>query len=131
MATPNKERFAAYYQRKKQGIEIPKCKCDRPLKGNLSNKRQLCAACHETSLEGRHRRWLSMNSRRGRNVLLEYVPAWNEWKVGDEAIAPDGSVGIVQAIASYVNGDVAATVVFEDETQDIFLLSRENCLISH
>jgi hypothetical protein len=130
MAKSNQERIAAYRQRQKAGIEIPQCKCLRPLKGKLSQMRRICQLCFLNSEDGKHRAWKRMNFKRGRDVLQEYLQEWGEWKVGDIAIAPDGNIGIVEAIALYVNGSVEATVQFE-LLEESFLLSSINCLIKH
>ncbi|MBE9038340.1 hypothetical protein [aff. Roholtiella sp. LEGE 12411] len=134
VAKSNQERAAAYRARQKQGIEIPLCKCDRPLKGKLSQRRRLCQLCFLNSEDGKHRAWKRVNAKRGRNVLQQYLPSWGNWKVGDKAIAPDGSEGVVGAIALYVNSSVEATVQFTEEVGELleesFLISSISCLIN-
>jgi hypothetical protein len=131
MAKTNNQRFAEYYQRKKAGVEVPQCGCGRSLKGNLSQKRQLCTSCYKPSSDGRHQSWLKMSKSRGREVLQESPQQWNGWEVGGRAIAPNGDIGKITAINIYIDGSVDAIALFDDGTQDLFLLSRENCLISH
>jgi hypothetical protein len=126
MAKSSKERVAAYRDRLKSGTIVPECGCGRQLKGSLSKKRQLCKKCYDQTLIKKHRVWLRDNACRGREVLTENLQAWGNYKVGGEAIASDGSKGTVQAIASYINGNVSAAVTFEDGDQDIFLISPKN-----
>lgn len=130
MLKSSKERVAAHRQRKKAGIEIPLCKCDRPLKGKLSQRRGLCQRCFLDSPDGKHRAWLRVNKNRDREVLQELLNEWQGWKVGNKAIAPDGSQGIVQAIALYVDGSVTAAVQFDDDLEP-FLISTLKPLISY
>jgi hypothetical protein len=131
VAKTNNQRFAEYYERKKTGAEIPRCKCDRALKGEKSQKRRLCNYCYKSSPDGKHQSYVAKNILRQRIVLSEMLESWGDWNKGDRAIAPDGSAGIVQAIACYINGNIAANVQFDDGTQDNFLLNQINCLISH
>lgn len=130
MVTPNKERIAAYRDRQRQGVEVPTCKCARPLKGNLSRIRQLCTACYKKSPEGRHQNWAIKSRSYGNEPLVEEIDRWEGWEKGMVAIAPDGSVGTVVAIASWSNGAVTATIQFED-VQDSFIISSSNTIISH
>lgn len=131
MPKTNKERAAAYRDRQRQGIAIPTCQCNRPLKGRLAQLRKICTSCHKTTPDGRHQNWVITNKRRDRAVLLEMLDCWGDWKKGDQAIAPDGSKGIVQAITSWIDGTITATVQFEEETQDNFIISLPNPSINH
>jgi hypothetical protein len=130
MSKTNAERVANYRQRIKDGVEIPRCKCDRPLKGKLSQRRRMCRTCFTSSPDGKHRAWLRVNERRHRSVLQEYLKAWGSWKIGDKTTSPDGSAGVVDAIALYVNGSVTAEVQFEGDSES-FLISSINPLISY
>lgn len=121
------ERVTAHRKRLKEGIEIPKCKCLRPLKGEKSQKRRLCSACYRFTADGRHQIWACKNQAEPKGTLQ----LWELCKVGGTAIAPDGSIGIIEAIALYANGNIVATVQFDDGIQDSFVVNQENCLISH
>lgn len=131
------ERVTAHRQRKKAGIEIPQCKCDayggrgclRPLKGEKSQKRRLCNFCYRFTTDGRHQVWACKKENQAKPK--EALQSWELCKVGEQAIAPDGSVGIVEAIALYANGNIVATVQFDGSIQDNFVINQENCLISH
>lgn len=131
MPKSSKERIAAYRDRQRQGIEIPICKCTRPLKGSLAQLRKICSACYKTTPDGRHQNWVITNKRRNREVLVEALDFWGDWRKGDKAIAPDGSEGTIQAIASWVDGTVTANVQFEEDIQDNFIISLPNPLINH
>jgi hypothetical protein len=134
VAKSNQERVAAHREQQKAGIKTPQCKkCFCPLKGKLSQVRQLCQLCFLYSEDGKHRAWKRMNFRRGRDVLQEYLSEWGEWKVGDRAIAPNGHEGVIEAIALYVNGSVESTMQFKaygKPLEESFLLSSINCLIN-
>lgn len=123
MPKSNNQRFKEYYYRIKQGITIPTCNCGRPLKGNLSKKRLICKACYDLSDDKRHKNWLNKNKVRDRQVLVETLQEWGNYKVDSEVKTPDGSVGVIQAIASYIDGSVDARVVFNDGDEDVFLIS--------
>lgn len=130
MPKSSAERVAAYRDRLKQNIEIPTCKCTRPLKGELAQLRQICSACYKKTPDGRHKNWISQNQKRGRVILLETLESYGDWTKGDKAIAPNGSEGIVQEINSWVDGTVTAIVQFED-IQESFIISSSNSLLSH
>lgn len=130
MAKTVNERVAAHRQRQKAGVEVPRCKCDRLLKGELSQRRQICQRCFLNTPDGKHRAWLRVNLNRMRDVLSENLESWGDWKIGDKAIAPDGSTGTVQAIALYIDGSVDVIVQFERDSES-FLISSENPLINH
>lgn len=130
MAKTSIERVHEYRDRQRAGIEIPQCNCGRLLKGKLSQRRRICQRCFLNSADGKHRAWVRVSANRGRDVLQEYLSEWGEWKVGDNAKSPDGSAGIVEAIALYINGSVGAIVRFEQDSE-IFLISSLNPLISH
>lgn len=138
MPKPNKPRLTSHREIKKWGIQLPNCKCQRQLKGQLSQRRRMCQRCFLRSPDGKHRQWLRVNLIRDRDVFLESVLEWREWKVRDNAIAPDRSVGIVIAINTYINGSVEAEVEFypnlENEKfagilEDSFLISSNYSLI--
>lgn len=137
MQKSSKERVSAHRQRKRAGEEVPRCKCDacggqcqRLLKGQLSQRRRLCQRCFLDSPDGKHRAWLRVSQARGREVLQELLSEWKGWKVGSKAIAPDGSEGIVRAIALYVDGSVTADIQFEQDSES-FLISGVDSLISY
>jgi hypothetical protein len=130
MARTNQERVTAHRQRQKEGVEVPQCDCGRLLKGELSQRRRICQRCFLYSPDGKHRAWVRVNDSRGREVIQEHLPEWGDWKVGDKAIAPDGSIGEVQAIALYINGGVQAIVQFEHDSES-FLISSLNPLITN
>ena len=131
MAKSNRERAAEYRLRQKTGESIPLCRCDRQLKGSLSRKRGLCKTCYDSSPDRRHLRWVNINVIRGREIHSEILEEWKGYKVGGQAIARDGSRGIIQFIMSWINGDIAATVKFEDGDRDTFLISSENPIIKY
>ena len=133
MAKSNKERAAEYRLRQKTGESIPLCRCDRQLKGSLSRKRGLCKTCYDSSPDRRHLRWVNINSNanRGRKIELDTLKEWKGYKVGGQAIARDGSRGVIKFIMSWINGDIAATVEFEDGDRDTFLISSEKPLITY
>jgi hypothetical protein len=122
VAKPSKERVAEYRLRQKTGESIPECRCGRPLKGSLSKKRQLCKVCYDSSPVRRHLRWVNISVKRGRELYSENVQEYKGYKVGGQAIAPNGSRGIIQSITCWGNGDVAAAVEFDDGDKDTFLL---------
>ena len=126
MPKTSQERVAAHRQRKKEGIEILRCKCDRPLKGEKSQKRRLCTFCYKFTADGRHQVWASKN----KDKPVETLQSWELCKVGGNAITPDGSTGIVEEIALYANGNIVATVQFDGSIQDNFVINQENCLIA-
>jgi hypothetical protein len=126
VAKSNKERAAEYRLRRKTGESIPLCGCGRPLKGNLSKKRQLCTACYGSSPIYRHLKWVNTNLRRGRELYSESVERYKRYRVGGRAIAPNGSKGIIQSITSWGNGDIVVAVEFEDGDKDVFLLFSKN-----
>lgn len=130
MPKTSQERVTAHRQRKKEGIEIPQCKCLRPIKGEKSQKRRLCNFCYKSSPDGRHQSYAAKNILRQRSVLAEMLESWGDWSKGDRAIAPDGSIGTVQAIARYINGNIVANVQFDDGIQDNFMLNQINPLIT-
>lgn len=129
MSKTSLERVTAYRQRKKEGIAIPQCKCDRPLKGEKSQKRKLCTFCYKFTTDGRHQIWASKKENQAKPK--EALQSWELCKVGEMVIAPDGSTGIIEAIALYANGNIVATVQFDGSIQDNFVINQENCLISH
>jgi hypothetical protein len=131
VAKTSKERIAEYRLRQKTGNSIPLCRCDRQLKGSLSRKRGLCKTCYDSSPDRRHLRWANINVIRGREIHSEILEEWKGYKVGGQAIACDGSKGVIQFIMSWINGDIAATVKFEDGDRDTFLISSENPLIKY
>jgi hypothetical protein len=46
MAKSGYQRLKEWRDRKKKGLEMPKCKmCDRPLKGKLTIERRVCSYC--------------------------------------------------------------------------------------
>jgi hypothetical protein len=130
MAKTNLERVTSYRDRQRAGIKIPQCHCGRLLKGQLSQRRRICQRCFLDSADGKHRAWVRVSATRDRNALQEYLPEWGNWKVGGRAIAPDGSIGVVSAIALYVDGSVGAIVQFEHDSES-FLISSLNPLISY
>ena len=74
---------------------------------------------------------INSNANRGRKIELDTLKEWKGYKVGGQAIARDGSRGTIQFIMSWINGDIAATVKFEDGDRDTFLISSENPMIKH
>lgn len=130
MAKTSLERVTAHRQRQRAGVEVPQCSCGRSLKGKLSQRRRICQRCFLDSADGKHRAWVRVSANRGRDVLQEYLLEWGGWEIGGKAIAPDGSTGVVEAIALYVDGSVGAIIRFEQDSE-IFLISSLNPLISH
>lgn len=129
MPKSSAERIAAYRDRLKQNIEIPTCKCTRPLKGRLAQLRVICSACYKKTPDGRHKNWISQNQRRGREILIDSLESYGDWEKGGRAIAPDGSIGTIQDICSWVDGTVTAIVQFED-VQESFVVSMSQPLIT-
>ena len=74
---------------------------------------------------------MNINVIRGREIQSESMEEWKWYKVGGQAIARDGSRGIIQSITWWINGDIAAVVEFNDGDKDTFLISSENPLIKY
>lgn len=130
MAKTSAERVRVYRDRKKMGVTIPQCECGRLIKGALSARRLVCQRCFLDTPDGKHRAWVRMNKKRERCVVQEIIREWGLWKIGDNAITPNGSIGKVQEIIVYIDGTVCASVQFEHDTEE-FLISSKKPLINH